>query len=455
MWDKTKPVLLNAKDYCLAFLKWLLLGITVGAICGPVGFGFSWVLSFVTDTRTSNPWLVLLLPLGGIVSVAIYKLCRVSDVGTNRVLESVRSEKQVPPLLFPAIFIGSALTHLFGGSAGREGAALQLGGSVSSMLCKVLRLDEKSRHILTMCGMGAVFSALFGTPLGACVFAIEVVSVGHLRSAAFFPCIIASITAFWISTALGVVPESFPLQSVPDMQFGIMWKVIVIAIVCALVSILFCFALHTSEKLFRKFFKNEFLRIAVGGTIILLLTIAVGSMDYNGGGVNIIHHIFTDGEVHFEAFALKILFTAITVGAGYKGGEIVPTMFIGGTLGGSLAVLLGINPGFGAAIGIAALFCGVTNCPLGTMVICIELFGSDGMIFFALSAIISFLLSGKASLYSKQKFIYSKLNEDVIDSDETTPEALPYTAPELTIENEESVVTKSEALTDINTEETI
>ncbi|MBQ7999748.1 MAG: chloride channel protein [Ruminococcus sp.] len=418
MWDKTKPVLLNAKDYSLAFLKWLLLGITMGAICGPVGFVFSKTLSFVTDTRTNNPWLVLLLPLGGMLSVAIYKLCRVSDIGTNRVLESVRCEKKVPALLFPAIFIGSALTHLFGGSAGREGAALQLGGSVSSMLCSLLRLNEKSRHILTMCGMGAVFSALFGTPLGACIFALEVVSVGHVCSAAFFPCIISSIVAFWISTTLGVVPESFPLQSVPEISLETMWKVPVIAIVCALVSILFCLALHTSEKLFRKFFKNEFLRIAVGGTVIILLTMAVGSMDYNGGGVNIIHHIFTDGEVRFEAFALKILFTAITVGAGYKGGEIVPTMFIGGTLGGSMAILLGLNPGFGAAVGIAALFCGVTNCPLGTMVICIELFGSDGMIFFALSAIISFLLSGKASLYSKQKFIYSKLSEDVIDTDE-------------------------------------
>ena len=418
MWVKVKPVLINARDYLLAFLKWLTLGMTIGAICGPVGFAFSKALSFVTDTRTNNPWLVLLLPLGGIVSVAIYKLCRVSDVGTNRVLESVRSKEQVPPLLFPAIFLGSALTHLFGGSAGREGAALQLGGSVSSLLCKILHLNEKTRHILTMCGMGAVFSALFGTPLGACVFALEVVSVGHVCSAAFLPCIVASITAFWISTTLGVEPESFPLSKVPSMTPDTMWKVVVIAIVCALVSILFCLALHTSEKLFRKFFRNEFLRIAVGGTIIILLTMAVGNMDYNGGGVNIIHHIFTDGEVRFEAFALKILFTAITVGAGYKGGEIVPTMFIGGTLGGSMAVLLGLNPGFGAAVGIAALFCGVTNCPLSTMVICIELFGSEGMIFFALSAVISFLLSGKASLYSKQKFIYSKLDEDIIETDE-------------------------------------
>ncbi|MBE6734807.1 MAG: chloride channel protein [Ruminococcaceae bacterium] len=418
MWAKTKPFLLNIKDYCLAFLKWLLLGSVVGAICGPVGFLFAKLLEFVTETRTENSWLVLLLPIGGLVSVGIYKLCRVSDVGTNRVLESVRSEKKVPALLFPAIFIGSAITHLFGGSAGREGAALQLGGSVSGMLSKILRLDEKSRHVLTMCGMGAVFSALFGTPLGACVFALEVVNVGQVCSAAFLPCMVSSITAFWISTTLGVTPESFPLQSVPGMTPDTMWKVFVIAIICAVVSILFCLSLHTSEKLFKKFFKNEFLRIFVGGAIIVLLTILVGSMDYNGGGVNIIHHIFTEGEVRFEAFALKILFTAITVGAGYKGGEIVPTMFIGGTLGGSAAILLGLNPGFGAAVGIAALFCGVTNCPLSTIIICIELFGSEGMIFFALSAIISFLLSGKASLYSKQLFTYSKLSEDAIESED-------------------------------------
>ncbi|MBQ7025343.1 MAG: chloride channel protein, partial [Peptococcaceae bacterium] len=423
MKESINKALVSTKEYTLAFVRWLLLGITVGAVCGLVGTAFAKSVSFVTELREAHGWLILLLPLGGLASVGIYKLCRVTDVGTNQVLKSVRSEKTVPFLLAPAVFIGSVLTHLFGGSAGREGAALQLGGSISALLSSMFRLDEKSRHVLTMCGMGAVFSALFGTPLGACVFALEVVSVGQVCSAALFPCIVSSITAFSIANLLGVEPERFPLSFVPKLSVSSMWQVLVIAIIGALVSILFCYALHYTEKLFRKLFKNPFLRIAVGGTAIVLLTIIVGNDDYNGGGIHVINRIITENQVNYEAFILKIIFTAITVAAGYKGGEIIPTMFIGGTLGGSLALLLGLNPGFGAAVGIAALFCGVTNCPLATIILSIEMFGAEGAVFFALAAITSFLLSGKASLYSGQKFLFSKLREESSETPEKAEDA--------------------------------
>lgn len=417
MQEKLKDSFMNSKNYAIAFLRWLILGCTVGAICGLVGTLFAKSVTYVTELRESHSWILLLLPIGGLISVGVYKLFRVTDVGTNQVLKSVRTQETVPYLLAPAVFVGSVITHLCGGSAGREGAALQLGGSISSLLSKILRLDEKSRHILTMCGMGALFSALFGTPLGACVFALEVVSVGHLCSAAFFPCIVSSVSAYCISHALGVEPERFALSFVPELNIDSLWKVFVIAIVGALVSILFCHTLHYTEKLFKKLFKNDFLRIAVGGTAIVLLTILIGTDDYNGGGIHVITRIVTENQVNYEAFILKIIFTAITIAAGYKGGEIIPTMFIGATLGGSLAILIGLNPGFGAAVGIAAMFCGVTNCPLATIILCIELFGADGAIFFGLSAVIGFLLSGKASLYSDQKFLFSKLNEDVIESE--------------------------------------
>lgn len=415
---KMKNTFLNSKAYTLAFLRWLLLGITVGALCGLVGTLFAKSITYVTDLRGAYPWLVLLLPVGGLASVLVYRLCRVTDVGTNQVLKSVRTDKTVPFLLGPAVFAGSVITHLFGGSAGREGAALQLGGSVSSLLSKILRLDEKSRHILTMCGMGALFSALFGTPLGACVFALEVVSVGQLCSAAFFPCLVSSVTAYCIANALGVAPERFFLKFVPQLNLDSICRVLVIAIVGALVSMLFCFTLHFAEKMFRRFLKNDFLRIAVGGAIIVVLTIALGTTDYNGGGIHVITHIIENNEVNYEAFIMKIIFTAVTIAAGYKGGEIIPTMFIGASLGGSLGILIGVNPGFGAAVGIAALFCGVTNCPLSTIILCIELFGAEGAIFFALSAVTSFLLSGKASLYSDQKFLFSKLSEGAFESED-------------------------------------
>lgn len=409
---KSKELLTKSRNYITAFFCWLILGCALGALCGAVGAGFSKCISYGVGLREEHSWFLYLLPAAGLLSVGIFKLCRVSDVGTNRVLESSRGNTTVPFLLAPAVFAGTVLSHTFGASAGREGAALQLGGSISSLISKLLKLSDKSRHILTMCGMAAVFSALFGTPMGAAVFAIEVISVGQICSAAIFPCLVSSISAFYVSTLLGTAPERFMISAVPALSPDSLWKVAVIGIAGALVSILFCKVLHESEHLFKKLFKNEFLRIAVGGALIIGLTLVLGTHDYNGGGIEVINRIFTKGELRYEAFALKIVFTAITVAAGFKGGEIIPTMFIGATLGGSLAMLLGMNPGMGAAVGIAALFCGVTNCPLGTMVLCVELFGSEGMVFFALGGIISFMLSGKASLYTKQRFLFSKLNDE-------------------------------------------
>lgn len=405
----------KAVGYLLAFLRWSALGLAVGIVSGTVGSGFSKAILFVSGVRTEHSWLVLLLPLGGLVSVGIYKLCRVTGIGTNQVFKSVLSESKVPYLLAPAVFIGTCLSHLFGGSAGREGAALQLGGSVASLLGGILKLDEKTRHILTMCGMGAFFSALFGTPLGACVFALEVVSVGHFCSAAFFPAIISSITSYGVSLFLKVHPERFAVAVDPELGFGVLWRVMVISVAGAVVSFLFCHLMHFSEKLFKKWFKNDYLRIVVGGLAIVALTYIVGSQDYNGGGIDVINRVFSGDGVRYEAFALKMLFTAITIGVGFKGGEIVPTLFIGATFGAAVGGLIGLDPSLAAAVGMAALFCGVTNCPLATIVLCIELFGGKAMIMCALACITSFLLSGNASLYTAQKLIYSKLNDEEIN----------------------------------------
>lgn len=418
MHSKWNDTLKHTRSYAVAFGRWLLLGIAVGALCGLFGALFAQSVTYVTALRARNGWLLFVLPVLGLASVGIYKLCRVATMSTNQVFESVRTEKQVPVLLAPAVFIGSVLTHLGGGSAGREGAALQLGGSIATGLGKVLRLKEKSRHILVLCGMGAFFSAIFGTPLGACVFALEVVSVGQFCSAAIFPCVVSSITAYGVAGALGVEPERFLVAAVPELSFQTSWKVLLIAIAGALVSALFCHALHIAEKQSKRLLKNDFLRIAVGGVVIILLTLLVGTTEYNGGGIEIIQRIFTTGEVRYEAFLLKLIFTVITVAAGFKGGEIIPSFFIGATLGGSLAVLLGLDPAFGAAVGMVALFCGVTNCPLATIVLSVELFGAQGLVFFAFSAVTSFLLSGYISLYTGQKLIFSKLNEDLFDPHE-------------------------------------
>ena len=407
----------KVKAFGGAFVFWLIAGIAVGLLCGALGAAFSKSVSFVTALRAENKWLIYLLPVGGLLSVAVYKLCGVEGRGTNQVFESVRSEKPISFLLAPAVFIGSVITHLLGGSAGREGAALQLGGSVSALLAKIFRLDDKSRHILTLCGMGAVFSAVFGTPIGACVFAVEVVSVGQICSAAIFPSIISSVTAFIIAGRLGVVPERFHISSIPEAGFDSLWRVMAVAVAAAAVSIVFCKSMHFGEKFFNRYIKNPFVRIFIGGAAVVLLTLIVGTRDYNGGGIEVVERIFEQGVVRPEAFLLKIVFTVITVSAGFKGGEIVPTLFIGATLGGTLGPLAGLNPAFGAATGIAAMLCGVTNCPLATFFICVELFGAEGMVFYAVAAAVSFVLSDYTSLYHSQHLIFSKLKEEIIDID--------------------------------------
>jgi len=397
----------------LLFLRWLLLAVIVGAVSGLLGTLFSKSISLVTELRGEYQWLIFLLPVGGVVIALLYKLLHVEGVGTNQAFESTRSDKKISPWLALAIFVGSCITHLLGGSAGREGAALQLGGSISDFLSGVFRLDENTRRILTICGMGAFFSAIFGTPLGAFIFAIEVVCVGKLCLTAIFPGFVSSLTAYFIADLLGAEAERFPLAEVPDLALDSLWKVLVVAGVGALISILFCHSLHFTEKIFKKWFKNVYLRAVVGGVLIIGLTLLVGT-DYNGGGIDVIMRVFESGDVRYEAFALKILFTVITVAAGYKGGEIIPTLFIGATFGGAFGTLLGLSPAFGAAVGMSALFCGVTNCPVATILLCIEMFGAEGSLFFALAAIISFLLSGNVSLYSSQQFAFSKWRNDNI-----------------------------------------
>ena len=190
---------------------------------------------------------------------------------------------------------------------------------------------------------------------------------------------------------------------------------LVVAAAGALVSILFCWAMHTGAHLFQRFIRNEWLRAAAGGVLVIALSLLCGTADYNGGGIAVIERVFESGAVRPEAFLLKILFTAVTIGAGFKGGEIVPTLFIGATMGGALALVLGMSPAFGAAVGIAALFCGVTNCPLATVLLSIELFGREGALFYMIAAFVSFLLSGYFSLYSGQRIVFSKLREEEVN----------------------------------------
>lgn len=411
MWNSIKKI----SHDLLIFIKWIALACLVGTVVGGIGTLFSYCVEKATQYRTANGWLVWLLPVGGLAIVFCYQIAKMShDKGTNRVLESVRSREQLSGKMAPLIFVSTVITHLFGGSAGREGAALQLGGSLGYQIGKWMYLDEKDLRIITMCGMSAGFAALFRTPLTAAVFSMEVISVGVMYYAALVPCVIAGLIGYSISGFFGMPAPFYPIQGIPNLHFVPVLQVLLLSILCAGLSILFCMALHQSGKLYKKYLKNKYLRIVVGGILVIALTYMFRTTDYLGVGMNIIQTAMT-GSSKPEAFVLKMLFTVITLGAGYKGGEIVPAFFVGATFGNAVGGLIGLNPTFGAAVGLMAVFCGVTNCPMTAFFISVELFGINGAFYYLLAAAVSYMLSGYYGLYSKQKIVYSKFKPQFID----------------------------------------
>lgn len=399
----------------LIFIKWLVFSVLSGILVGGAGTLFYYCMTFANETRAEYPWLIFFLPGAGLLIVGAYYLMHdEKDTGTNLVLAAIHSGEHIPLKMAPLIFISTVMTHLFGGSAGREGAALQLGGSIGNSLGRLLKFDEKDQHIMIMCGMSAAFSALFGTPMAAAIFSMEVVSVGIMHYAALVPCVVSSLVAKSIADYFQVVPEVFPVTGLPKFSISSGIAIAVLAMLCAGVSTLFCVILHTSERLYKKYFPNPYIRIFVGGVFILLLTLLVGNQDYNGAGMPVIALCFENDYVPY-AFLLKILFTALTLGAGYKGGEIVPSFFIGATFGCLFGNLTGFAPGLCTAAGMGAVFCGVTNCPITSLLICFELFGFEGMPYYLLSVSLGYMLSGYYGLYHSQKIVYSKYKTEFIN----------------------------------------
>ncbi|MBQ6441848.1 MAG: chloride channel protein [Lachnospiraceae bacterium] len=395
--------------------RWILFAVFSGLTIGSVSTLFCYCLKYVNGVRASFPWLIFLLPAGGILIVFLYRfLHEENDTGTNLIISAIHSGEQVPLRLAPSIFLSTLITQFVGGSAGREGAALQLGGSIGGSLGKLFRLDQKDQHIMIMCGMSAAFSSIFGTPLAAAVFSMEVVAVGIMHYSALLPSVIASLLAHGVSVYFGFPGEKLTLSGFPD--FSVKTALIIggLAILCAFVSILFCVALHQSEALFDRFFKNPYLRIAVGGGILIVLTLLVGNQRYNGAGINLMSDALKGHALPYD-FALKILFTVITIGAGFKGGEILPSLAIGAGFGFLFSYVTGFDPALCAAIGMTSLFCGVTNCPITSLFISFELFGFAPMPYFLIAVALSYMLSGYYGLYRSQKIIYSKYKTNYIN----------------------------------------
>ena len=409
------------------FLRWILFAALIGLVAGTVSTAFYYAFHWATETRIAHPWLIWLLPVGGAAIVLLYRVCGLSkDGGTNLVLTTVRENTSLPLRTAPLIFLSTIATHLVGGSSGREGAILQIGGSISSFLGRLMRLDERDSRVITMCGMSAAFAALFGTPLTAAIFAMEVVSVGVMYYAAIVPCTLSALIGLLVARFLGVHGTSFVLQGIPDLSLLSLLQTVGIGVLLALLSVLFCKTMFLVSRRYKKWIPNPLVRVLAGSALVIAVTYIVwlwnpGTYDYNGAGEAVIQAAI-EGHARPEAFLLKILLTALTLGAGFKGGEIVPVFFTGATFGCVVAPLLGLHPSFGAGLGMVGLFCGVTNCPLSSLLLALELFaGSEGMFtgqslgLFAVVIAVSYMLSGYYSLFSEQKILYSKLRPEFIN----------------------------------------
>lgn len=419
VWHKLK----HDAERAVAMLKWIVFACLVGAVVGPFGTLFCYLMNYVTRLRADHSFFLYFLPVGAVLITFMYHIFRKRNVsysasGTNLVLSAIQAQDDIPLRMAPLIFVSTILSHFFGASVGREGAALQMGGSIGNAIGKVFKFKDNDKHTIIMCGMSAAFSAVFGTPMAAAVFSMEVVSVGIMHYAALVPCVISAFIARAIARHFGFGDAHYVISGFPEFSVKTAAIITAFAAVCGIMSMIFCFLLNRSEKVYEEKIKNPYLRAFIGGTVVLIMTLISGSQMYNGTGIGIIEDALAGKEVFFAAFLPKMVFTVVSILAGYKGGEIVPSFCIGTSLG----VFFGYIFGFSteatvllAAVGMGAFFCGVTNCPITSLLICLELFGMEAMPYFLLSIAISYMISGYYGLYTSQKILYSKYKSNYIN----------------------------------------
>lgn len=392
--------------------KWITFGVLTGAIVGFSASILGVLISYANNYRAAHPMIMLAMPIAGLFIAFIYKKAGPGVAGgTNLILTRIRNREGVPGRLAPLIFISTVLTHLVGGSAGREGAALQMGGSMGDTMGRLLRFKKMDHRRATFCGMSAAFSALFGTPLAATIMPLEMSTVGIVYFSSLTPCAISSLTAYMVREYLGTGSEAMHLTVLPEFTFLRGVETLVFAILCAMVSILFCASMRRTEHLLEHKLPNPYIRILLASIVIIAMTWIVGDQTYNGTGWSVIEECVTNPEyrIAWYGFLLKIIFTVITLSGGFKGGEIVPSLFIGAAFGNFYAQITGGSLPY-AAMGMGCVFCGITNCPLASLLICFELFGFDAMPYFLLSVSIAYLFSGNFGIYSGQRIRYSKFS---------------------------------------------
>ena len=391
----------------------VLFATGVGLTAGVVGAAFQAAMnaasrSFAANYAIGFPWALLFLPAVGLAIVALYNAARLSvDAGTDRVVASLTSEKKASLWLGPLIFLTSTLTQLCGGSAGREGAALQLGGCVGLGAGRLFRLDASALKIAILCGMSGGFAAVFGTPLTATVFALEIACVGVVYYPALLPASVAALVGSAIPASLGLAPFRYELPDFPETSVALIGKTLLFGALCGAVCVFFCAAVRRTTRSFFARFPNDYFRVAFGALCVIVGTLLLGTNAYNGTGIGLVEEALA-GRAAPDAFFWKTSLTALTLGAGFKGGEIVPVFAVGASFGCVAGPLLGIDPTLGAALGMIGVFCGATNCPLTSIVLSVELFGAQNAVLFALVCGVGFATSGRVGLYRSQRALYSK-----------------------------------------------
>jgi H+/Cl- antiporter ClcA len=387
---------------------WLVWASAVGILAGVVSAIFLVLLESATQFRTANPDLIFALPIVGFGIVWVYHhYGNDARLGNAFIITQIHQEvhadtRRVPLRMTPFILLGTVFTHLVGGSAGREGTAVQMGASLADMLGRMGRIAPDNRHLLLMCGVSAGFGAVFGTPIAGFVFGLEVPSAGKLRYEGALPCLIGALVGDLTVRFFGVAHTHYPQLPTLALDALLLAKVALVGVAFGLASILFIILLEWVKRQQSTLVYPPF-RAVIGGLIVIVLTILVGNQDYNGLSIPLIKASVNGESVFVGAFLLKIVFTAITLGSGFVGGEVTPLFVIGATLGASLGGLLGIEPSLCASLGFVAVFAGASNTPLACALMGVELFGSGALPYLILACFVAYLISGKRSIYSTQR----------------------------------------------------